>query len=140
MNREELKDYRNNQEWIKERIEYIANYKDSINKLITTISDMPKGSKNVEDSMAEKLAKLMDAVNELIDKIIEKDKKQKEILIQLDRIEQPYRIILDKVYIQGKTLVTVASEMIYDYKYVCKQHGIALNKFDNTTKEVETRH
>ena len=32
---------------------------------------------------------------------------------QNEKIEEPYRLILEKVYIQGKTLVTVASEMNY---------------------------
>ena len=69
-------------------------------------------------------------------KIIEENEKQKLILDQLEKVEQPYRLILEKCYIQGKTLVTVASEMDYDYKYMCKMHGFALEKFDNTTKEV----
>ena len=39
------------------------------------------------------------------------------------------------MYIQGKTLVTVASEMDYDYKHICKMNGIALNKFDKHDKK-----
>jgi hypothetical protein len=54
-------------------------------------------------------------------------------------MEYPFKNILFKVYIQSKTLVKTASEMWYDYKYMCKMHGIALEKFDNTTKKVETR-
>lgn len=42
MTREDLKDYKNNQEWIKGRIEYIKEYKTTINRLIKTVSDMPK--------------------------------------------------------------------------------------------------
>ena len=72
-------------------------------------------------------------------KITEEDKKQKSILEQLNKVEQPYKLILEKVYIQGKSLVTTASEMNYDYKYICKMHGTALKKFDNTTKKVESR-
>lgn len=72
----------------------------------------------------------------MLQKIIEADKKQKKILEQLDLVEQPYKLILEKVYIQGKTLVTTASEMDYDYKHMCKMNGIALKKFENTTKKV----
>ncbi len=89
--------------------------------------------------MAEKIAILLDNVNELLAKITKEQEKQKLILEQLDKVEQPYKLILEKMYIQGKSLVVVAGEMGYDYKYICKQHGIALNKFENTTKEVETR-
>ena len=67
---------------------------------------------------------------------MKEEKKQKQIIEQLDKVEQPYKLILEKVYIQGKTLVTKASEMDYDYKHMCKMNGIALKKFENTTKEV----
>lgn len=136
MTRDDLKDYKNNQEWIKGRLEYIEEYKTTITNITAVLSDMPKGSRKVEDSMAEKLAELLDNVDELLKAILEGSKKQRKILEQLDKVEQPYRLILEKAYIQGKTLVTVASEMGYDYKYMCKMNGIALNKFDNTTKEV----
>lgn len=140
MNRIDLKNYRYNQHWIQGRIEYIESYKSLINKLTSTISDTPNGSSQVYDTEAEKIVELEDTINELMDIIIEENKKQKSILSQLDKVEQPYKLILEKVYIQGKSLVTVASEMKYEYKYMCKQHGIALNKFENTTKEVERHH
>ena len=137
MTREDLKDYKYNQEWIKGRLEYIEEYKTSIIKITSVISDMPRGSKEVQDSMAEKVAILLDNINELMKKMLTEQGKQKEILEQLDKVAQPYKLILEKVYIQGKSLVTVASEMNYEYKYICKQNRIALNKFENTTKKVE---
>nr|DAZ10037.1 MAG TPA: Protein of unknown function (DUF1492) [Caudoviricetes sp.] len=130
MNRKDLKDYKYNQEWIKGRIEYITEYESIINKLTTTLSDMPKGSKNIYDLEAEKIANLQDNVNDLLLYINEEQEKQKLILAQLNKVEQPYKVILEKIYIFGKSIVTVASEMNYEYKYMCKQHGIALNKFD----------
>jgi len=66
---------------------------------------------------------------------LKEEKKQKEIIEQIDKVEQPYKLILEKVYIQGKSLVTVASEMNYDYKHICKMNGIALNKFDEHDKK-----
>jgi CHAD domain-containing protein len=130
MTREDLKVYKNNQEWIKERFEYIEELRTNIEKITTVLSDMPKGSKKVQDSMAEKVSQLQDSLGELMDRVVEADKKQKEILIQLDKVEQPYKLILDKVYIQGKSLVLVAGEMNYSYRDICRKHGIALNKFD----------
>ena len=59
--------------------------------------------------MAEKVAKLIDTMNELLEKVVKENEKQKEILEQLDKVEQPYKLILEKVYIQGKSIVTVAS-------------------------------
>lgn len=80
--------------------------------------------------MAEKVAKLIDTMNELLEKIVKENEKQKVILEQLDKVEQPYKLILEKVYIQGKKLVTVASEMNYNYEYTKKINQIALKKFE----------
>ena len=77
---------------------------------------------------------MLDIINELLEKVNIENEKQKAILEQLDRVEQPYRLILEKSYIQGKSLVTVASEMDYDYKHMCYKHGIALKKFDELDK------
>lgn len=130
MNRKELKDYKYNQEWIKGCLEYIEEYRSTINKLTTVLSDLPKGSRAVYDNEAEKIAKLQDNIKDLLLYINEEQEKQKLILAQLNKVEQPYKVILEKIYICGKSIVTVASEMNYEYKYMCKQHRIALNKFD----------
>lgn len=130
MNKDDLKEYKYNQKWIKGRLEYIEEYRTSITNITSILSDMPKGSREVQDSMAEKVAILLDNVNELMTKIVKEQEKQRKILEQLDKVEQPYRLILEKEYIQGKTLVTVASEMNYNYEYMKRMNGIALNKFD----------
>ncbi len=130
MTREDLKNYKYTQEWIKDRIEHIEEYKTSITNITAVLSDMPKGSREVEDSIAEKIAILLDDVNDILKVIVDLEKKQKSILEQLDKVEQPYRLILEKVYIQGKSLVTVASEMDYSYRDICRKNGIALNKFE----------
>lgn len=77
---------------------------------------------------------MLDNIDEMMDRIVKENEKQKAILEQLDKVEQPYKLILEKVYIQGKPLVTVASEMNYDYKHMCYKHGIALKKFDELDK------
>lgn len=88
------------------------------------------GSRKVQDSTAEKIAEMLDNIDELIDKVVEQDKKQKQILEQLDKVEQPYRLILEEVYINNKSLVEVASELKYSYVDICRKHGKALNRFD----------
>ena len=135
MNRQDLKNYRYTQEWIKDRMQYIEEYKTSITNITTVLSDMPKGSRKVEDSIAEKIAILLDDVNDILKVIVDLEKRQTAILEQIEKVEQPYRLILEKAYIQGKTLVTVASEMDYSYERMKHMNGIALLKFD----EVDTK-
>ena len=84
----------------------------------------------VYDNEAEKLAELEDMFNELMDIILEEEKKQKRLVEVVSKMEFPYRNILYKEYIQGKSLVTVASEMHYNYEYTKRLNGEALNKFD----------
>ena len=135
MNRNDLKNYKHTEEWIKGRIDYIEQYKSNINRLNSILSDMPKGSKEVQDSEAEKIAELLDSVDELLEKVKEKNKQQMKILQQLEKVGQPYRNILDKCYIQNKNLVVVSAEMNYSYERMKHMHRIALIKFD----EVEER-
>lgn len=42
MTREDLKNYRYTQEWIKDRTEHIEEYKTSITNITSVLSDMPK--------------------------------------------------------------------------------------------------
>ena len=42
MSRDDLKKYKYNQKWINGRLEYIEEYESKINKLTSTLSDMPK--------------------------------------------------------------------------------------------------
>ena len=80
---------------------------------------------------------MLDTVEELLEKITEANRKQKAILEQLDKVEQPYKLILEKTYIQGKSLVTTASEMNYSYVHICREHGTALRKFDEKAKIIQ---
>lgn len=134
MNREDLRNYKNNQIWINDQTEYIETQKETINRLNSILSDMPKGSRIVYDNEAEKLVELEDMFNELMDVIIEEQKKQKVIVEMVSKMNFPYKNILYKGYIQGKSLVTVASEMHYNYEYTKRLNGEALNKFDEVTK------
>ena len=130
MNRKDLKDYKYTQDWIKDQEEYIKSQMETVNRLNSILSDMPKGSRVVYDNEAEKLTSLMDKFNELMDIVIEEKEKQKAIIENINKIDFPYRNILFKVYIQGKTLVTVASEMNYSYERIKHMNRIALMEFD----------
>ena len=83
MTQKDLKDYKYNQIWIKGRLDYIEEYKTNITNMTVIISDMPKGSKKVDDIMAEKITELIKTTDELLEIIVEEDQKQKIILKQL---------------------------------------------------------
>ena len=130
MNRKNLFEYKDNKEWVDKRKAKIEEEYEGIQKMIATYGDQPRGSSSVQDRLAENLAILLDKKKETLDFAI----KLEQDLINIDnallKIEQPYRNILTDVYIEGKTLVTVANDMNYNYKYMCRQHGEALKKYD----------
>lgn len=77
----------------------------------------------------------MDMFNDLMNKVLEEEEKQRKIVEKVSKMDFPYKNILYKEYIQGKSLVTVASEMHYNYEYTKRLKGEALNKFDKIGEE-----
>ena len=127
--KQELKDYIYNKRWIEERLEDIKERRSLLDKITTTLSDMPKGNPKTTDTNIENLVKIMDDTIE-IEKYI-KDLKEKQIKIEnkIDKIEQPYKNILYFRYIKGYNLTEVSGEIEEEYDYTRKLHGIALIKY-----------
>ena len=77
------------------------------------------------------LENLMDQYDKILE-ILEKDQgKQNEIILQIRRLEEPYKTILTDKYILGMSLEEISVEIGYAYENVCRMHGTALNKFDD---------
>lgn len=131
MTREDLKKYKGNKLWIDEQIELYKEMKQRAEDLQAVVLDgMPK-AKNKPNYAIENLIDKHDFILEILAKDQE---KLNNIILQLKEVEEPYRTILTKYYIQGKTLVKVADEMNYNYEYVKRMNGIALNKFDELNR------
>ena len=127
MTREDLKKYRGNKLWIDSQMELYQEMKQRAEGLKTVVLDgMPK-AKNKPNYAIENL---IDKYDYIIKILTEEQEKLNQITLQLKEVEEPYRTILTKYYVQGKTLVRVADEMNYNYEYVKRMNGIALNKFD----------
>lgn len=86
--------------------------------------------------MAEKLAKYIDDKEELFNEVLELKDKQKRILLQLKEMRQPYKNILYKKYIKGKSIVKIADEMNYNFKYTANLNGTALEEFEKLGKKM----
>ncbi len=140
MNRKDLIDYRNNKNWYLKRIDELKERKLTLGKLTSIYGDSGnKGSRSVNDKIAEDLAELMDNTDEYLKKLNELDKKNLEVINILDRMSNTtYRNVLYDKHIIGKDLQQIADDPIYkfkDYKYACNIHGYALKEFDETCKK-----
>lgn len=131
MNRKGLFEYKDNKEWVKNRKSKIEEEYESIQKMIATYGDNPRGSSAVQDRLAENLAILLDKKKETLDFAIKLEQDLIDIDHALLKINQPYRNILTDVYIDGKTLVEVANDRHYSYVQICRKHGDALKLYDD---------
>ena len=127
MNREDLKNYRYNQNWIKRQLEKYQEQKAMVYSISQNLDGMPK-AKNKPNYGIENLMDQYDKILEILGKDQE---KQNEIILQIRRIEEPYRTILTDKYILGMSLEETSVDIGYAYENVCRMHGTALNKFDN---------
>lgn len=67
----------------------------------------------------------------VLDQRIESEKKiQGEIVSKINGLDDVSKIILQSVYIDGKTLLDVSKELNYSYTHVKKLHGKALTAFE----------
>lgn len=127
MNRDDLKNYRYNQNWIKRQLEKYQEQKTMVYSISQNLDGMPK-AKNKPNYGLENL---MDQYDKILE-ILEKDqKKQNEIILQIRKLEEPYKTILTDKYILGMSLEEISVEIGYAYENVCRMHGTALNKFDD---------
>lgn len=126
MTREDLINYKDNQQWVEEQLEDYNERMSRVMKLTQTISGMPKasGKPNYE------LEKVIDEFKETLELIKKEQEKQNRVLEQLNGLKPLYKRILTKKYIEGKKLEQVAIEVNYNYYTTCRFNGYALNEFD----------
>lgn len=130
MNREDLKNYKYNQKWIKRQLEKYEEQKTMVLNITQTLDGMP----HAKNKLNYNLENLMDKYDYILQILKEDQERQNEILIQIRKLEEPYRTILTDKYILNMTLEETAVDIGYAYENTCRMHGIALNKFDNLEK------
>ena len=133
MTREDLIYFNITQKWTKARIKFLEEQIKTIGKLNSVLSDMPKGSRKVEDNEAESLAKLLDQINELEAQIRNTTMEMEgKIKAQLELLEPKYGLLLYHHFILGYSINKIARDVLhYDIKYTYKLKEQALKEFDS---------
>lgn len=132
MTSKDLIEFNINQKWARARISFCEQQKETIGRLTAVLSDMPKGSRKVEDNEAESLTKLLDQIDEL-KKQIEKEAfdMENKIKEQLNLLEPKYGLLLYHHYILGHSIKYIAKQVVYnEVKYTYKLRDKALEEFD----------
>ena len=127
--KEELLQYKYAREKVQETLEEYQKYKDRAEKMTSIISDMPRGTSS-SDKVADNAVKMADLSAEYEKRWLEAENKKLEIEKNIDLVEEPYRILLHKRYVEGKTLEEISTLMNYSFDRVRHMHGEALLKYE----------
>lgn len=138
--KKELEAYLYDKQLLKEKEEELEELKTRATKITTELSDMPKGTPEIQDKIGEYAAKIVDLKNEKYNQLIEMYKTKARIENKIDMLDQPYRNILYYKYIKGLSLTEVANEIKYDYNYTKSLHGTALLKYRNIIPNLTESH
>lgn len=130
MIREDLKNYRYAQKWIKEQLERYEEQRTIVTNITQNLDGMPKAQNKPNYA----LEKLLDQYNYIIELLAKDQEKQNKILEQMMLVKEPYRTILTDKYIKDMSLEEISIDVHYSYDRTCKMHGIALNLFDELDK------
>ena len=127
--KEELLQYKYARKKVDETLEEYQKYKDRAEKMTSIISDMPRGTSS-SDKVADNAVKMADLSAEYEKRWLEAENKKLEIEKNIDLVEEPYRILLHKRYVEGKTLEEISTLMNYSFDRVRHMHGEALLKYE----------
>jgi hypothetical protein len=132
MTRKDLINFSIMKKWANARIRFLEEQIETVGRLNSVLSDMPKGSRRVQDAEAESLTKLLDQIKELEDQIkretVELENRLKE---QLSLLESKYGLLLYHHYILGDSIKYIAEKILYnETKYTYKLRDKALEEFD----------
>ena len=121
-----LRSYQSVYRRIKIKREDIERLRSLETKITPTISDMPKGNNqsNKIELITEKIADIEDHIS---DEMKELDETRSEIEEAIREVpNEIYQEILERRYINGQHWELIAVEMNYDYRWILRLHGKAL--------------
>ena len=126
MNRDDLKELKHSQAWVKEQIDKYKEQREQVYGLSQYFDGMPKP----QNKPSYALENLIDSYDELLNILAKEQRKVNEVLKQINKLDPLYKVILTKRYLYGENFETISTEIHYDYYNTCKLHGKALNEFD----------
>lgn len=132
MNRQDLVQYRDETAYINRQLEDVNIRRERLTKITPSYTE--KYSSSANDKIGDGVAELVDREEKIFEKIQTRLLEREEIKQAVDTMKEPYRTILYYVYISEKPMrlaeMCRRGIISYEYKYLQKLHGKALDKFD----------
>lgn len=129
--KEELLQYKYARKKVDEALEEYEKYKIRAEKVTTILSGMPRGTSN-SNKVEDNAVKMADISKEYEKRWFLAEKEKLRIEKNIDKVEEPYRTILHKRYIEDKKLEEIATQMNYSFDRVRHMHGEALLKYEKS--------
>lgn len=127
----ELKNYRRLIKEINNLEEEIELLKSRATKITSTLSDMPRSNYN-EHRMEAVMADLADDEKRYID-LLEKERLVKRIIEskinKVEKIDYNYSLLLNKRYVQGRSVIDISSEMQYSERHTKRLINLAIVEY-----------
>ena len=119
------------------KLDHLAKIESMVNKVTSTISDMP-GNPSQDNSKRERyLVKMIDLkwkINAEIDELVD---TKREIVRFISKIDNSsYRLLLELRYVNLCTWEKIAEIMEIGVRHVYRMHGAALVEADRMWKEI----
>lgn len=123
-----LLEYRKLEQNIERDMEELQRLESRAEKITSMVSDMPKGSQQGDSLQrsVEKICELKVSLNQRIDAAVEKRKEIETVIETLE--DKTLQLLLRYRYIDGMTWEQIAVKMRYDYRWVLRLHGRALER------------
>lgn len=127
--KEELMQYKYARKKVDETLEEYQKYKDRATKMTAIMSENTQRGNLNSDKVGDNAVKMADISREYEERWIKAEEEKLRIESNIDRVEEPYRTLLHKRYIEELNFEKIADDMGYTYSAITKMHGTALYQY-----------
>lgn len=126
---------------IDSKLAQVSSLNDLATKCTAAMTGMPHSSSKSTSQMADTISKIVDMENEInadIDRLVN---LKEEISRVINGVEQTdLRMILEKRYLCFRSWERIASEMVYDLRWLHRLHGKALESAEKVYNKIQSDH
>jgi DNA-directed RNA polymerase specialized sigma24 family protein len=126
--KKELYSYLHSKKLEERKLEQIEEQKTKLTKITSILSDMPKGTPD-HDKMSKNIAILLDLIRDHIKIMEDEEENLIRITKKINKVEQPYRNILELRFVKGMKVEEVSVELDRDYRYTKKLIKKSIKKY-----------
>ena len=122
--KEELSQYFYKLKKVDETLEEYERFKTRAEKMTSIISDVTSRTNKTSDKVGDNAILMAELAKEYEERWREAERTCNDILKSINKLDEPYRTILNLRYIQGKRLEHIAEVLNYSYAQTKRLHRL----------------